>query len=224
MPTARDLALAYFPTAWTTGGKFWRIPCPAPTHSGMDRSPGNCAVFDTPNGIRATCFSSSCQWQDITRALRAHLRRVNRVNADPKRALFRESPECRGWVSDAGSKRYRWTISFLAQRVDGATLRTTPYCVNDATAVKGRILRWRNSVSRSTQRLLLQNVQQNRMRILHRDEKCKTPVRLANRSIENLRNTLQAKFMVAQGWLEKRNALSWDCIEKLANENSNPGA
>ena len=41
---------------------------------------------------------------------------------------------------------------------------------------------------------------------------------------ENLRNTVQAKFMVSQGWLKKENILSWRDIDKLANENSNPGA
>ena len=40
----------------------------------------------------------------------------------------------------------------------------------------------------------------------------------------SLKNTVQVKFMVKQGWLKEQHILSWDCIKDLANENSNPGA
>ena len=46
----------------------------------------------------------------------------------------------------------------------------------------------------------------------------------ASDKLESLKNTAQVKFMVAQGWLKEKNMLSWCDIEKLANENSNPGA
>ena len=47
---------------------------------------------------------------------------------------------------------------------------------------------------------------------------------------ENLRNTVQVKFMLnqcwpdGQRWLREDNVLSWCDIKKLTNENSNPGA
>jgi len=34
--------------------------------------------------------------------------------------------------------------------------------------------------------------------------------------LARLKNTVQAKFMISQGWLDKSNVMSWKCIEKLA--------
>ena len=41
--------------------------------------------------------------------------------------------------------------------------------------------------------------------------------------LASLQNTVQAKFMIRQGWLKKENILSWDCIEKLASSGANNG-
>ena len=93
--TARELAQMWQQDAYTTSGRYWRISCPAPEHPG-DGSMGNCAVFDTDNGVRGMCFSHGCSSKSIVAKLRKHAAWRRQMHKHPKRTLGREGWYCRG--------------------------------------------------------------------------------------------------------------------------------
>ena len=101
---ARELALTFNPNAYTEGGMYWRIPCPA--HGGRDDH--NCAIWDGDNGsIGAKCFSRGCRRRDIVSALYKHYRAVKEPHpvtlaqriedmrqVAHKQRLYRQWPGC----------------------------------------------------------------------------------------------------------------------------------
>ena len=56
---------------------------------------------------------------------------------------------------------------------------------------------------------------------LSKSNKCVVPFVVGDKDkLANIKNSKQVKFMINQGWLNKKNILSWDCIDRIAK----PGA